>query len=100
MFMLFNEVLTRSSGVHSIGVPVIVYGTRWCAKTQMIRRYLDRMGIPYSFVDLDTNPAGKDQLRWMTGGYVLHPTVYIGGQLLIEPDVRSVAQALSYASLS
>jgi mycoredoxin len=93
--MLFNEVLTRSSGVHSIGVPVI-----WCAKTQMIRRYLDRMGIPYSFVDLDTNPAGKDQLRWMTGGYVLHPTVYIGGQLLIEPDVRSVAQALSYASLS
>jgi mycoredoxin len=100
MFMLFDEVLTRSSGVHSIGVPVIVYGTRWCAKTQMLRRYLDRLRVPYSFVDLDTNPEGRNQLRWMTGGYVLHPTVYIGGQLLIEPDTRALAQALSHAATS
>jgi mycoredoxin len=95
--MLFDQVLTRNSGVNSIGVPVIVYGTRWCAKTQMIRRYLDRMGVPYSFVDLDSNPSGRDQLRWMTGGYVLHPTVYIGGQILIEPDIRTLGQVLSYA---
>ncbi|HEK21359.1 MAG TPA: NrdH-redoxin [Bacteroidetes bacterium] len=96
--MLFDEVSIRHSDVHSIGVPVIVYGTRWCAKTQMIRRYLDRLGVPYSFIDLDSDPLGKDQLRWLTGGHVLHPTVYVGGHLLIEPDTRSLGRALAYAA--
>ena len=26
-------------------IPVIVYGTRWCAQTQMVRRYLERLGV-------------------------------------------------------
>ena len=51
------------------GIPVIVYGTRWCAATQLVRRYLDRLGVPYEYVDLDVHPEAAVQLRWWTGGY-------------------------------
>ena len=44
-------------------IPVIVYGTRWCAATQLVRRYLDRMGVPYEYVDLDVHPEAAEQLR-------------------------------------
>jgi hypothetical protein len=27
------------------GIPVIVYGTRWYAATQLVRRHLDRLGV-------------------------------------------------------
>ncbi len=80
-------------------VPVIVYGTRWCAATQMVRRYLDRMGVPYRYVDLDTDPTAAAQLRWWTGGYVSHPTVYIGGEVLVEPTIRELDWALARSGL-
>ena len=33
-------------------IPIVVYGTHWCAATQIVRRYLERMGLPYRYVDL------------------------------------------------
>ena len=47
--------------------PVVVYGNRWCGITQMIRRRLDRTGVPYEYVDLDANPDVQRRLRWMLG---------------------------------
>lgn len=76
-------------------VPVVVYGTRWCAQTQMLRRYLERLGVPYEYVDLEQNPAATQQLRWWTGGYASHPTIYIGGEILVEPTVNELEWALS-----
>ena len=76
-------------------VPIVVYGTRWCAATQMVRRHLARLGIPYRYVDLDADPMAAQQLRWLTGGYVSHPTVYIGGEVLVEPTLREIEWALS-----
>ena len=60
--------------------PIVVYGTSWCAASQMVRRYLDRMDVPYRYVDLAYDPSAAARLRWVTGGTVSHPTVYIGGE--------------------
>lgn len=76
------------------GVPVIVYGTRWCAATQLVRRHLDRLGVPYEYVDLDEHPEAAAQLRWWTGGYASHPTVYVGGEVLVEPTMSELSSAL------
>lgn len=73
---------------------VVIYGTSWCGMTQMVRRFFDRRGIPYRYVDLDMHPEAIGQLRWMTGGYANHPTVYIDGQVLIEPTTNELAWAL------
>jgi mycoredoxin len=80
-------------------IPVVVYGTRWCAATQQVRRHLDRLGVPYEYVDLEAQPDAAAQLRWWTGGYASHPTVYIGGEVLIEPSSRELDWALARSGL-
>ncbi len=80
-------------------VPVVVYGTRWCAATQMVRRFLERNGVPYRYVDLERDPQAANQLRWWTGGYVSHPTVYIGGEVLVEPTIGELEWALGRGGL-
>lgn len=79
--------------------PVVVYGTRWCAASQMVRRYLDRMGIPYRYVDLEHSPGAAERVAWLTGGYVSHPTVSVAGEVLVEPTLDELDRALSHAGL-
>ncbi len=76
-------------------VPVIVYGTQWCAATQMARRTLDRLGIPYTFRDMDKDPEAANQVRWWTGGYASHPTMQIGGDILVEPSNSELKWSLA-----
>ncbi len=80
--------------------PVTVYGTRWCAATQAMRRLLDRHGIPYVYRDMEADPAAARQVRWWTGGYESHPTLQIGGDILVEPSPSEVRGALERNGLA
>jgi mycoredoxin len=84
----------RSSEVDQANTNVTVYGTRWCAATQAARRLLDRKGIPYVFKDIEADPAAARQVRWWTGGYESHPTIKIGGDVLVEPSNSELIWAL------
>jgi mycoredoxin len=88
---------SRMHRVHN--AQVTVYGTRWCAMSQMVRRHLDRLGIPYRYVDLETDPEAAAQVRWLTGGYLSHPTVTVAGVVLVEPTIRELDWALERAGL-
>jgi mycoredoxin len=76
-------------------IPVVVYGTSWCAASQMVRRYLDRLGIPYVYRDMEHDPSAARQVKWWSGGSFSHPTVQIGGQVLVEPSLDELDWALS-----
>jgi mycoredoxin len=65
----------------------------------MVRRHLDRLGIPYEYVDLDQSPEAVTQLKWLTGGYASHPTVVVAGEVLVEPSLRELDWALSRVGL-
>jgi mycoredoxin len=80
--------------------PVTVYGTGWCAATQMARRYLDRLGVLYTYRDMEDDPAATAQVKWWTGGYASHPTVQIGGQILVEPSLEELRWALAQEGLA
>lgn len=88
-------------GVRSapIRAPVTIYGTRWCAASQGVRRYMDRLGIPYRYVDLERDSSAASQVAWLTGGYVSHPTVSVGGEVLVEPSLDELDWALARAGL-
>src|SRR4030081_2532492 len=79
--------------------PLTVDGTRWCAQSQMVRRHLDRLGIPYRYVDLEEDPNAAAQVRWLTGGYVSHPIVSVAGHVLVEPALADLDWALEAAGL-
>lgn len=74
--------------------PITIYGTNWCAQTMLLRRHLERLGIPYTYINLETSPEAVNQLRWWTGGSASHPTVYIGGEVLVEPSTYEIERAL------
>lgn len=74
---------------------VSVYGTRWCAQTMLIRRHLERLGVPYRYFDLETDPRALAQVRWWTGGSARHPTVAMAGRVLVEPQLRELERALA-----
>lgn len=79
--------------------PVIVYGRRWCAISQMTRRQLERLGVPYDYVDLDRHPEAESRLSWITGGRVHSPVVYVGGEVLVQPSSSELRWALSRSGL-
>lgn len=72
-----------------------VYGTSWCAATQGVRRYLDRCSVPYEFRDLEKDAAAERQVRWWTGGDASHPTIQVGGDILVEPSTTELHRALA-----
>lgn len=78
---------------------MVVYGTGWCAASQMVRRHLDRLGIRYRYVDLEYSPDAASRLAWLTGGYVSHPTVSVDGEVLVEPSLRELEWALNRAGV-
>jgi mycoredoxin len=73
---------------------VVVYGTQWCAATQMVRRYLDRHDVPYTYRDMDRDPEAATQVRWWTGGNASHPTVQVDGEILVEPSTLELSRVL------
>ncbi|HEX3054031.1 MAG TPA: glutaredoxin family protein [Aggregatilineaceae bacterium] len=73
---------------------VVVYGTTWCAQTMRVRRFLERNEIAYQFVDVEADQAAANQVRWWTGGFVSTPTIYINGQILVEPQMPELEDAL------
>jgi mycoredoxin len=95
--MLFDEIINQSSASVLSPDQVIVYGTKWCGMTQVVRRFLERQGIPYRYIDLELYPGAKSKLQWLTGGHTSHPTVYINGHVLIEPSLDELRWALSEA---
>jgi mycoredoxin len=76
---------------------VVVYGTRWCANAQALRRYLDRAAIPYDYYERE--PRAAQQVAWWNGGEALHPTVQIAGEILVQPGPAELTGALARAGL-
>lgn len=90
---------TRRPAWSSATAPVVVYGTSWCAASQMVRRHLQRLGVPYRDVDLESDPVAASQVAWLTGGYASHPTVSIAGSVLVEPSIAELDRALVRAGI-
>jgi len=93
------DTLHRREVVDRTYAPVVVYGTSWCAATQMVRRFLDRFGIPYTYRDIERDSGAASQVRWWSGGYASHPTVQVGGDVLVEPSMPELRRALSQNGL-
>ena len=58
---------------------VRVYSTRWCAYCVRARALLDASGIEYEDVSLDDDPAFRQKLFELTGGWTV-PQIVIDGR--------------------
>jgi mycoredoxin len=74
---------------------IIFYGTSWCPDCTRARRYLDRHGIDYLYLDIDTNPQAMSALLDISGKDWLVPTItFPDGSVLSNPTVKALADKL------
>jgi mycoredoxin len=74
---------------------ITVYSTTWCGHCKRLLRQLDEAAIDYQVVDIDEQPEHGPKIEAQTGGYRTVPTLDVGGQLLVNPSLNQVQQALA-----
>lgn len=78
------------------GAGITFYGAGWCPDSRRSRSLLDRLAIPYRFVDLDAEAAATAWAASQNDGVRRIPTIAFGpaGPVLIEPSDEALEGAL------
>jgi Glutaredoxin and related proteins len=58
---------------------ITMYTTRWCGYCVRAKALLDALGLPYEEIHLDDDPAFRQTLFDLTGGWTV-PQILIGAQ--------------------
>lgn len=74
---------------------VTMFSTTWCGYCRRLKRQMTDAGIAYREVDLDDDPSHDRRIIARTGGFRTVPTVEVHGELLVNPSLREVEEALS-----
>lgn len=77
---------------------VTMFSTTWCGYCRRLKRQMDEAGISYREVDLDDDPSYDDRIIAKTGGFRTVPTLEVGGELLVNPSLRQVEEAVGAAT--
>ena len=72
-----------------------LYTTTWCGYCVRLKRGLDRAGIAYQEVDVETDADAAALIEHINGGYRTVPTLVLSdGEALTNPSVAEVRAAL------
>lgn len=78
-----------------------LYGTLWCTDCKRSKLFLGEQRIPYTFIDVDANPAGLAFVESVNNGKQIIPTlVFDDGSVLIEPSNADLAAKLNLHTIA
>jgi mycoredoxin len=73
-----------------------MYSTTWCGYCARLKSQLDREGISYREVNIETDPAAADYVMSVNGGNQTVPTVrFADGTALTNPSIVQVRERLA-----
>lgn len=78
---------------------VTIYTTGWCASCAMAKRYLQKKGITYEEIDIETVPGAAEIVMGLARGYKTVPTIIIGETVVIDWNRRALDDALTTEGL-
>jgi len=68
---------------------VVVYGHRFCPQVRPVKSALERSAVPYEYVDIHQNEAGRLRVQEINAGNESVPTlVFEDGSTLTEPSTK------------
>lgn len=65
---------------------VKVFGADWCSMTTRTLAHLDKIGVPYDYVDIEKNEDARKWVADQNDGREKKPTLDIEGTILTEPS--------------
>lgn len=78
-----------------MGMTILMYGTTWCSDCKRAKQFLGEQRVPYDFVDVDGDPAGRAVVQAHNDGKDVIPTiVFDDGSVLVEPSNAELAAKL------
>jgi mycoredoxin len=93
-----SEEATGAEALLSESTPdttIRVYGTTWCGDCIMAKRVLDRLSVPYEWIDISGDREAIAYVESINGGYRSVPTIlFPNGRTLTEPSGRELTAAL------
>ncbi|MGH3656882.1 MAG: mycoredoxin [Micromonosporaceae bacterium] len=73
-----------------------MYSTTWCGYCRRLKSQLEREGIDFTVVDIETDPSAAEYVRGVNGGNQTVPTVrFADGTALTNPTIVQVKQQLA-----
>ncbi len=73
-----------------------MFTTTWCGYCHRLKSQLDRAGIEYEVVDIETEPEGAELVEHANSGNRTVPTLlFDDGSTLTNPSVSQVQQRLA-----
>jgi len=73
---------------------VKVYGADWCHMTNDTLSCLKRLGVEYSYINIERDPEAAAWVRAQNDGKEKKPTLDIDGTVVTEPDDEELAETL------
>lgn len=79
---------------------VTVLGAEWCGDCRRSKRLLERLGVPFTWVDLVAQPDRIEEVTRFNGGAQSIPVVvFPDGSHLTEPSDPALTERLSTLGL-
>lgn len=72
-----------------------VYGADWCPMTRRALDLLELRGVPFKYIDLESDPAACEWVKSVNEGKERKPTIDIDGRILVEPSDQQLESALA-----
>lgn len=79
--------------------PIIVYSTDWCPDCKRSKKFLAEQRIPYTSIDIETDPEAAKTVEKLNQGRQKIPTiVFADNSILVEPSNAELAAKLGLST--
>ena len=78
---------------------ITMFGAEWCRDCRRTKAQLDVLGVEYTYVDLDADPAAAEVAREISGRTNIPVVVYPDASHHVEPSNADVEAKLRELSL-
>lgn len=81
------------------GSGITMFGAEWCRDCRRTKTQLDELGVAYTYVDLEADPAAAEVAREISGRTNIPVVVYPDSTHHVEPSNADVDAKLRQLSL-
>ena len=78
---------------------ITMFGAAWCGDCRRTKKQLDELGVAYTYVDLEADPAAADIAKDISGRTNIPVVVYPDATHHVEPSNADVEAKLSELNL-
>lgn len=76
-----------------------MFGAAWCIDCRRTKKQLDELGVAYTYVDLEADPAAADVAKDISGRTNIPVVVYPDSSHHVEPSNADVEAKLTELNL-